>query len=140
MLSTGGKAILIKHVRSAIPMNLLSICQPPKTVLRNLERYFGNYFWEQQEGNMKHHFVAWTKLCYPFEDGGVGFKSLYDIYISFKAKLWWLFRTRNSLWSTFLKAKYCSRLHPVARKGKAKYFGLWRSLADIKKYIEPNIL
>lgn len=43
LLSAGGKIILIKHVLTSIPTHLLSICQPPKTILTQMERVFANF-------------------------------------------------------------------------------------------------
>nr|XP_009598913.1 uncharacterized protein LOC104094650 [Nicotiana tomentosiformis] len=116
LLSPGGKAILIKHVLSSISMHLLSICQPPKTMLKMLERFFANFFWGQADGSKKYHWASWRKLCYPTEEGGMGFRNLSDTTKAFTAKIWWLFRTNKSLWVSFLLTKYCSIIHLVPRK------------------------
>ena len=39
-----------------------------------------------------------------------------DVCTTFQYKQWWEFRTRHSLWSLFVKAKYCQRANIVAQK------------------------
>ncbi|XP_075081792.1 uncharacterized protein LOC142166427 [Nicotiana tabacum] len=60
----------------------------------------------------KHYWVAWKTLCFSFEEGGTGFRKLEDIYNASNAKQWWKFRTTQSLWAQFIKAKYCNGSNP----------------------------
>lgn len=50
----------------------------------------------------------------------IGVKKMEEIGETLAIKRWWEFRTPPSLWVDFLKSKYCSRLHAVARKKGAK--------------------
>lgn len=81
-----------------------------------MENIFANFLWGSYEGKNKCHWVAWKKLCYPTERGGIGIKSIQDISDSLGAKLWWHYRTERFLWADILNAKYASTIHPVARK------------------------
>lgn len=45
-------------------------------------------------------------MCFPMEEGGVGFRDLFDITKSVFAKLWWTFRTTRSLWDDYMWNKY----------------------------------
>nr|XP_033512040.1 uncharacterized protein LOC117276772 [Nicotiana tomentosiformis] len=121
MLSTGGKAILIKHVRSAIPMNLLSICQPPKTVLRNLERYFGNYFWEQQED-----YIQWPRKGKPntLDFGGV----------------WWI--SRNILSQIYYKGSKRVNHHSFGITGQEQDYAEKDQIGEklVKKELKRKLM
>ncbi|XP_060211737.1 uncharacterized protein LOC132639298 [Lycium barbarum] len=130
-LSTGGRIILIKHVLSAMPMHLLSICQPPKTTIQQIEKAFANFFWGSFEGKNKYHWASWDKLCYPTAEGGIGVRSLQDTSDAFAAKLWWNFRTKDSLWTEFMRAKYSQRVHPMARKWNYSQSHTWRRMMHI---------
>ncbi|XP_059316163.1 uncharacterized protein LOC132067011 [Lycium ferocissimum] len=70
---------------------------PPKTVLKQIEKYLANFFWGQNEGKNKYHWSHWHNLCYPKEEKGLGFKALKDIQNSFILKRWWRFRIQKSL-------------------------------------------
>lgn len=45
-LSPGGRLILIKHVLSAIPLHVLAVLDPPKSVFAALEGLFSNFLWQ----------------------------------------------------------------------------------------------
>ncbi|XP_060182093.1 uncharacterized protein LOC132611726 [Lycium barbarum] len=44
-LSAGGKAVLIKSVLASIPLHTLSVIQPPKTCIKQIEMCIANFFW-----------------------------------------------------------------------------------------------
>ncbi|KAF3639165.1 hypothetical protein FXO38_22816 [Capsicum annuum] len=137
LLSTGGRIILIKHVLTAIPMHLLSICQPPKTTLQKLKKRlqisFGDKWMEKI--NITGHP---GKNCLPTNEGGIGVRSMQDIADVFAAKLWWQFRTRISLRTDFMKAKYSQRVHPVARKWNYCQSHTWRRMMKIRSKDDPR--
>ncbi|XP_060203034.1 uncharacterized protein LOC132631475 [Lycium barbarum] len=58
-------------------------------------------------------------MCYPIEEGGLGFKRLKDISEALAMKRWWRFRTEKTLWAEFLKIKYSRLAHPIDRKWRA---------------------
>jgi len=39
------------------------------------------------------HWVAWPDICLPKKEGGLGFKSLFDVSKTLFTKQWWNFRT-----------------------------------------------
>lgn len=50
----------------------------------------------------------------PKQEGGLGFRSMFDVSQTMYAKLWWRFRTQNSLWSNFVWNKYCKKRIPTS--------------------------
>ncbi|XP_027120639.2 uncharacterized protein [Coffea arabica] len=92
-LSNGGRIVLIKHVLSAIPIHLLVASCPPKGVLALVERAMANFLWGEREGGLRHHWIKWADLCADSSQGGVGVRSLLDVYTAFSLKLWRRFRT-----------------------------------------------
>lgn len=48
----------------------------------------------------------------PEEEGGLGFRLLQDMNMALFCKLWWNFRPKFSIWSTYLYNKYCKKEHP----------------------------
>ncbi|KAG5621480.1 hypothetical protein H5410_006698 [Solanum commersonii] len=84
----------------------------------------------------KHHWIAWKKLCYPTDEGGIGIKSIQDINNIFSAKVWWSFRTRNTLWRNFLEAKYCPRAHPVKKKWVSGQSHTWKRILHVRSDCE----
>lgn len=117
-LSFGGKRMIVKHVLASLPIYLLAAASPPRAVIRRLHSIFARFFWGSNEGNAKHHWLSWSSLCKPLNEGGVGFRDLNDIYKALKLKLCRTLLHSDGLWASFLKAKYCEGLPFDAAKPK----------------------
>ncbi|KAG5600075.1 hypothetical protein H5410_031445 [Solanum commersonii] len=48
-------------------------------------------------------------MCLPKEEGGVGFRSLFDVSNTIFCKLRWNVKSKPSLWSSFMINKYCKK-------------------------------
>ncbi|WMV51732.1 hypothetical protein MTR67_045117 [Solanum verrucosum] len=138
-LSFGGKFILINHVLQSIPIHLLAALTPPKSVIRKLHQLFAKLFWSATNAEKRKHWVAWEEMCYPVNEGGLGFRSLEVINRAMHAKLWWNFRTSvGSLWSVYIGNKYCKKRHPVLAVGTGASQA-WRSMINGREEVEPYI-
>ncbi|XP_070042576.1 uncharacterized protein [Nicotiana tomentosiformis] len=67
---------------------LLSILDPPKNILVYLNKLFARFFWSNKEEGRSKDWSSWQKLCLPKEEGGLGFRSLFDVSRALFAKLW----------------------------------------------------
>ncbi|XP_070042829.1 uncharacterized protein [Nicotiana tomentosiformis] len=118
LLSYGGKATLISSVLQSMPTHILYVLDPPDNVLEHLHKTFARFFRNNKEEGRSRHWTKWQNLCLPKEEGGVGFRSLFDVSKALFSKLWWMFRTSKSLWSNFMWNKYYfpinEELHEVA--------------------------
>ena len=110
-LSMSARALLIKHVLTSISIHLLAVLVSPRGVVVELVRLFAQSLGGSQNSGLK-HWTAWSQLCRPVEEGGVGFRSLETIIDAFSCKLWWLFRGGQSLWAQFMWGRYVGGLHP----------------------------
>ncbi|WMV59135.1 hypothetical protein MTR67_052520, partial [Solanum verrucosum] len=91
------------------------------------ERIFAKFLWNFKEERRAKYWIAWPDICLPKEEGGLGFRSLFDVSRVLFAKLWWNFRTTNSLWSNFMWNKYCKRHRPQVVE--------WRGGSQVWKYM-----
>ncbi|XP_075074722.1 uncharacterized protein LOC142162286 [Nicotiana tabacum] len=131
-LSKGDMAIIIKYI--------LQSQTYPKATLDQIEMYFSNFFWGQRDGKNNYHWSSCGKMCYPIEEGGVGFKSLHDICNTFLVKRWWRLRTEDTLWAKFMEAKYCIRSNIMSRGISPTDFMAWKHLVKIRDKVEVNIM
>ncbi|XP_075083708.1 uncharacterized protein LOC142167457 [Nicotiana tabacum] len=106
LLSFGGKATLISSVLQSMPVHMLSVLDPPNSVLGHLHKTFARFFWSTKEEGRSRHWASWQNLYLPKEEGPLGFRSLNNVSKALFAKLWWRFRTTKSLWSNFIWNKY----------------------------------
>nr|XP_033513189.1 uncharacterized mitochondrial protein AtMg00310-like isoform X1 [Nicotiana tomentosiformis]XP_033513190.1 uncharacterized mitochondrial protein AtMg00310-like isoform X2 [Nicotiana tomentosiformis] len=139
-LSTGGRAVLIRHVLLALNIHTLAAVHPTKGSIVTIERYLARFFWSGQEDSDRYHWTAWSKLCLLYNEGGANFRKLEDICKAFTAKQWWIMRTTNSLWSQFVRAKYCSTYHLLFRQWSAGQSHNWQAMCKLKYEVEQNIL
>lgn len=138
-LSFGGKRMIVKHVLASLPIYLLAAASPPRAVIRRLHSIFARFFWGSNEGNAKHHWLSWSSLCKPLNEGGVGFRDLNDIYKALKFKLCWTLLHSDGLWASFLKAKYCEGLSFDAAKPKTCMSRNWQELLHVRSEFHDKI-
>lgn len=113
LLSIGGRVVMTSHVLQSMPIHLLSAVNPPAFVINKLHKIFTRFFWSSSVDRIARHWASWDNLCLPCEEGGACFRSLHDMSKALFYKLWWNFRTKPSLWSSFLSQKYCKKLNAM---------------------------
>lgn len=106
LLSIGGRALIISNMLQSMSIHLLSVVNPPPNVINRIHKIFAQFFWCNSVGGSSRHWASWNTLCFPCEEGSVGFRSLHDMSTTLFYKLWWNFKTKPSLWSAFISLKY----------------------------------
>lgn len=76
MLSKAGKEILIKAVAQSIPTYAMSCFKLPNSFCDDVERIIRNFWWGASNSERGIPWKAWTDLCRPKCDGGMGFRDL----------------------------------------------------------------
>ncbi|XP_071926081.1 uncharacterized protein [Coffea arabica] len=137
LLSFGGKLVLARHVLASLPMYLLQVLNTPKVVLTQLGKICNSFLWDNK-GERRIHWSSWDKLCFPIDEGGLGFRSFKDMAQAFAVKLWWRFRLGESIWAKFMHVKYIKGIHP-AEASVEWATGTWRRLVAIRHMAEQNI-
>ncbi|XP_060182761.1 uncharacterized protein LOC132612660 [Lycium barbarum] len=96
------------------------------------------YEQNNSEEGRRRHWSSRLNLCKPKEERGVGFRSLFDVSKALCAKLWWKFRTTNTLWENYIWIKYCKRHSPqtVQWKGGSQ---VWKAMIEARDNIEQEI-
>lgn len=104
-----GNETLINSVLRSIPTNLLSVIISLKYVIYNLHRILVRFLWNFKKVGRNKHRVFWDDIFKPKEEGGLGFRSFFDVSKTLFAKLWWIFKTQKSFWTNYTWNKYCKR-------------------------------
>jgi hypothetical protein len=87
-------------------------------------------FWWGDDENSKHmHWFAWWKLCYPKNEGGMGFRDFQSFNLAMLAKhIWRMISTPDSLCARVLRAKYYPDGDILRAGPKAGASFTWRSI------------
>ena len=75
-LSTGGRLTLINSVLSSLAMYMMFFFEIPKGVLKKLDYFRSQFFWQCDEHKRKYRLAKWDILCQPKEQGGLGIHNL----------------------------------------------------------------
>ena len=74
MLSNAGKEILVKVVAQAIPTFAMGCFDITKELCDEINSMICKYWWSNMEKENKMHWINWSKLTDPNEEGGLGFR------------------------------------------------------------------
>ena len=109
LLSIAGRAQLIKSVIFSMLTHSMSIYSWPISLLKTIEKWFRNFLWSGEVTKRKLVTVAWKKVCKPYDEGGLGFRSLICLNESFNLKLCWDLMHSQEEWANILKARVIRR-------------------------------
>ena len=135
-MSYGGKEVLITSVLQSVLIHVLSAIVPPICVIKERHRIFGIKIWSNKITAKSKHWTSWEKLYLPKQEGGLGFRSMFDVSKEMYAKLWWRFMTQNTtLWANFMWTKYCKKHIPSLAEWKGRS-QLWKNVLHNRECIE----
>ena len=88
LLSRGGRLILLKAVLAAIPIYYMSIFMMLASVRRHLEKSMRSFLWRgsQLDKNQETALVAWSTVCRPVTQGGLGIRHFQHTNMTLLAK------------------------------------------------------
>jgi hypothetical protein len=95
LLSIAGRVQLVKSVIQSMAIYSISIYSWPISILKSIETWSRNFIWSGNINQKKLVTVAWKKVCAPYEEGGLGLRSL--IALNEAANLKWCWELLHSL-------------------------------------------
>jgi hypothetical protein len=129
ILSIGGNEILLKAIAQAIPVYAMSVFLIPKGICKKMMDIIAHFWWEDDENTNKMHWYAWWKLCYPKNEGGMGFRDFHSFNLAMLAKqVWRLINEPDSLCAKVLRAKYYPHGDVLKASPKAGSSFTWQSI------------
>ena len=112
------------------------------TVLKEIHNIYAKYFWSNKLTGRSKHWAAWEKVCLPKQEGGLGFRLMFDVSKAMYAKFWWS-STQKSIWSIFMWNEYHKKQIPTLvqwRGGTQAWKNMLENRDCIEQYLrwEPN--
>jgi ribonuclease HI len=83
----------------------ITIYNWPVSLIKDLEKWSRNFIWSGNVNQRKLITVAWHKVCLPFNEGGLGLRSLSKINEAGNLKMCWDLVHSTLQWAQLLKAR-----------------------------------
>lgn len=141
-LSFVGRVTLDQASLLNIPGYVLQSYLIPVFVCDEAEKICRDFIWSSTTDKKKSHLVAWEKLCYPKDDGGLGFHNLKVLNEAHMMKLAWnMISQPNKLWGKIMSAKYSCGIYFIPRFcKKANSSTTWRAIVNAWEDVKPNLI
>jgi len=76
----------------------------PKKIIRDISQRFNQFLWNGKDSDSAKAKVAWSDVCFPKKEGGLGLKNL-EVWnrTSILRHIWNLFACAGSIWVAWIK-------------------------------------
>ncbi|KAK2374683.1 putative mitochondrial protein [Trifolium repens] len=127
---------MIKSVLQAIPSYVMSVYLIPETTIKEIERMINSFWWGGGTNNRGIKWLAWDRMSYPKEFGGLGFRDLHFFNLAMVAKQGWNFMMKpNTLVAKVYKARYFPKTSFFDSNLGSNPSYAWRSIWKSKKVL-----
>jgi hypothetical protein len=66
----------------------MSVFLIPKGVCKGMMDAISKFWWGDDDNSNKMHWFAWWKLCYPKNEGGMGFRDFHSFNLAMYQSMW----------------------------------------------------
>lgn len=130
LLSTGGRLVLLNAVLDALPAYAMGALALPPALLKAINALRRAFLWNVEgRASGAKCLVAWTSVCRPKEDGGLGIKSLSDRNACVQVKL--LHRLHSGAESPWAAWAWKQINGPVAAGKRTEAGAHWAALVEL---------
>lgn len=106
--------MLTKSILVALPSYVMSSFLLPLEIYENFASDIAKLWWSLNSPKRGIHWKKWEKLCLSAEEGGIGFRMIYEFNLALLAKrLWRLIQFTDSLLVCILRGKYYRLSSPL---------------------------
>lgn len=114
LLSIMGRLQLVNSIIQGKLLYSFHIYSWPVSLLKSVDRWVRNIVWSGDIHTKNVITVAWHKVCVPFNEGGLGLRSLRSINDAAILKLSWDFKSSKDSWACLVRARVLKQRKPVA--------------------------
>jgi hypothetical protein len=105
LLTIMGRVQLVRVVIHGMLVYSFHVYTWPKALLKQMDRWILNFIWSGDVVTKKICMVAWSKVCKPYDEGGLNVRSLNHINDSLLLHLCWRFFSSNDQWAVMCRAR-----------------------------------
>uniref|UniRef100_A0A8R7VD05 Reverse transcriptase zinc-binding domain-containing protein n=1 Tax=Triticum urartu TaxID=4572 RepID=A0A8R7VD05_TRIUA len=106
-MSFAAKEVYVKSIVQALPTFTMGVFKMSVGFCEKYERLIREFWWGEEEGQRKVHWMSWDKMTKPKRGGGIGFRDMHLFNQALLARQGWrLIQNPDSLCARVLKSKY----------------------------------
>ncbi|XP_023635799.1 uncharacterized protein LOC111829922 [Capsella rubella] len=139
-LSHGGKEILLKSIALAMPVYTMNCFKLPKSICEDIDRIMADYWWNSQDHRKSVHWVAWNRLKYSKNEGGLGFRDIEKFNDALLAKqVWRILQFPDCLMARTFRGRYFANSNILtASRGTQPSFA-WQSILHGQQLLKSGL-
>ncbi|KAJ4779627.1 RNA-directed DNA polymerase (reverse transcriptase)-related family protein [Rhynchospora pubera] len=112
-----------------------------KKWLSKMNSLMAKFFWEKLDKVRYMSFIAWEKICRPYNMEGLGVRSLENFGDALLLKIpWGLLSDEDKLWVNACKAKYYPQLGFWRAKVGARASSMWRQAHNMRTFFQEDVM
>lgn len=141
LLLQAGRTTLVKFVATSFPQYYMQSYLFPVGWCKDVNRILKN-FWLGLSPDKTHDYMskAWTTICQPKSQGGLGLRCMGEINQAFIQKLAWLLLSKlDFLWVQLLKAKYFPNSNLLDATPRPSASLVWQGICKVLDTLRNNI-
>ncbi|KAK1295842.1 hypothetical protein QJS10_CPB15g00882 [Acorus calamus] len=139
-LSRAGRIELIKTVLSSFHVYWTSAFSIPRRGQKDIELTLRTFLWQGHSQVRRIHHIAWSTICKPLAEGGLGIKSLKDWNTGAAGvRFWDIAVKRPSLWTDWVYKRYLRNQSSWLAHPPAGSTSSWSSILKARQWIYPKV-
>lgn len=141
LLSQTGRATLVKHMVSAMPLYSMAATKIPSEICNTLEKSSRAFLWRGNNNDNKGwNPGAWDTVCKPKSCGGLGLRKLSDMNLAMLGKIGCSLATdTGKLWVQVLKAKYFPHFMFMGCRRKKSCSRVWPAILNTRSTLRKGL-
>lgn len=130
-----GRVLLVNYIIQGMLLYSFRIYQWPVSLLKLMDRWMKNFVWSGDLNCKKTVTVAWSSVCRPLSEGGLGIRSIRGVNEAGMLKLSWEFASSCNPWNSVLKCGAFKNNVPAAYHLTSS---IWPRIRDNLSFVVDN--
>jgi hypothetical protein len=140
-MAQGGREVWIKAIAQALPTYVMGVYKLPLGLCDDLTRIIRDFWWGEEQGKRKTHWIAWDIMLKPKIQGGMGFKDMRMYNQALLARqLWRLIQKPESLCAQILRAKYYPNGNIIDTVFTGNASSTWRAIEYGLELVKKGVI